>query len=100
VSATLAMVLSTQGLAPWPPAISSVWSVIALVLAALFIASNLSLQYGAARLPANVTSVVMLSEVVFASVSAIALGGGHLTVPLLMGGGLIIGAALLAASNS
>jgi drug/metabolite transporter (DMT)-like permease len=100
VSATLAMVLSTQGLAPWPPAMFGVWAVIALVLAALFIASNLSLQYGAARLPANVTSIVMLSEVVFASVSAIALGGGHLTTPLLMGGGLIIGAALLAASNS
>jgi drug/metabolite transporter (DMT)-like permease len=100
VSATLASVLSSQGLASWPPALSGSWAVIALVLAGLFIFSNLSLQFGAARLPANVTSVVMLSEVLFASASAMALGGGHLTAPLVMGGGLIIGAAVLAASGS
>jgi drug/metabolite transporter (DMT)-like permease len=99
VSATLASVLSSQGMAPWPSAISGGWAVIALLLAAVFILSNLSLQYGASRLPANVTSVVMLSEVVFASASAVALGGGRLTVPLVMGGALIIGAALLAASQ-
>lgn len=75
-------------------------ALIALMLAGCFLVSNLSLQYGAARLPANVTSVVMLSEVVFASASAVALGGAGLTAPLLMGGGLIIGAALLAASRS
>jgi len=99
VSATLATVLSSRGLAPWPPAPGAWWVAVALGLAGMFILSNLSLQYGAARLPANVTSVVMLSEVVFASVSAVALGGGHLTAPLLTGGGLIIGAALLAASQ-
>jgi drug/metabolite transporter (DMT)-like permease len=76
------------------------WALIALVLAGFFLLSNLSLQYGAARLPANVTSVVMISEVLFASVSAVALGGGRLTAPLVMGGGLIVGAALLAASRS
>ena len=42
----------------------------------LFLAGNLALQYGAARLAANRTSVVMLTEVVFASASAIAFGGG------------------------
>jgi drug/metabolite transporter (DMT)-like permease len=99
VSATLAFTLSSQGMAPWPPALSGGWAMAALALAAVFITSNLSLQYGAARLPANVTSVVMLSEVVFASASAVALGGGTLTVPLVMGGALIIGAALLAASQ-
>lgn len=100
VSATFATGLSLNGLAPWPPPLSWPWVVIALMLAGLFIFSNLSLQFGAARLPANVTSVVMLSEVVFASASAIALGGGHLTAPLVMGGVLIIGAALLATSCS
>jgi len=100
VSAALASVLSSKGLAPWPPPLSGAWAVIALVLAGLFIFSNLSLQFGAARLPANVTSVVMLCEVVFASASAIALGAGQMTAPLAMGGGLIIGAALLAASGS
>jgi hypothetical protein len=39
----------------------------------------------------------MLTEVLFASVSAIALGGGELTGRLALGGALIVGAAALAA---
>jgi drug/metabolite transporter (DMT)-like permease len=62
----------------------------------LFLASNLALQYGAARLSANTTAVVMVSEVLFASVSAVLLGAGALSVPLVAGGVLIVGAALLA----
>ena len=66
-------------------------------LTVLFLAGNLSLQYGAARLAANRTSVVMLTEVVFASASAIAFGGGTLTARVALGGGLIVASALLAA---
>jgi len=39
----------------------------------------------------------MVTEVVFASVSAVWLGAGTLSPQLLAGGGLIVGAALLAA---
>ncbi len=39
----------------------------------------------------------MLTEVLFASVSAVALGAGTLDLRLGVGGGAIIGAALLAA---
>ncbi len=99
VAGTLACTLAATQHLPWPPGPSPGWLLIALVLAGLFLLSNLALQFGAARLPANVTSVVMLSEVVFASGSAIALGGGQLTMPLLLGGGLIVGAAVLAASG-
>jgi len=99
VAGALAGTLARQGRVPWPPAPQAGWALLALVLATLFLLSNLALQFGAARLPANVTSVVMLSEVVFASASAIALGGGQLTTPLLAGGGLIVGAAVLAASG-
>ena len=53
--------------------------------------------HGAARLPANTTAVIMLTEVVFASASALALGAGSLTPALMLGGGLIVGAAVLAA---
>jgi drug/metabolite transporter (DMT)-like permease len=67
----------------------------ALALGALFLASNLTLQYGAARLSANATAVVMVSEVLFASVSAVLLGAGQLSLPLLLGGALIVSAALL-----
>ena len=39
----------------------------------------------------------MLTEVVFASASAIAFGGGTLTARVALGGGLIVASALLAA---
>jgi drug/metabolite transporter (DMT)-like permease len=98
VAAAVAATLAARAAAPWPPAPQPGWLALASVLALVFLASNLMLQYGASRLPANVTSVVMLSEVVFASASALALGGGVLTLPLVAGGGLIVGAALLAAA--
>ena len=50
-----------------------------------------------ARLPANRTAVVMLTEVVFASLSAVALGGGTLTARLALGGAFIVVSAVLAA---
>jgi drug/metabolite transporter (DMT)-like permease len=59
--------------------------------------SNLALQYGASRLDAHTTAVVMISEVLFASASALAWGAGQLTPQVAAGGALIVGAALLAA---
>ncbi len=97
VSAVLAAVLAATGKVPWPVAPQAGWVWLALLMAGLFLVGNLALQYGAARLPANVTAVVMLTEVVFASVSALALGAGALSGQLLLGGGLILVAALLSA---
>jgi drug/metabolite transporter (DMT)-like permease len=97
VSGLLAVVLSAQGMMPWVPAPGWTWLAGAMLLSVSFLFGNLALQYGAARLPANVTSVVMLTEVVFASASALVLGGGTLTTPILTGGMLIVLAALLSA---
>ncbi len=97
VAAVLATTLALQGQVSWPPPAAPAWLIGAFALALLFLAGNLALQYGAARLPANVTSVVMLTEVLFASVSALLLGGGQLSTQLLVGGGLILCAALLSA---
>jgi drug/metabolite transporter (DMT)-like permease len=58
---------------------------------------NLALQYGAARLTASTTSLIMLTEVVFASTSSVLLGAGTLDLRTAMGGSLILAAALLAA---
>ena len=99
VAGVLATALAAQGRMPWPPAVQSGWLVMASVLSLLFLLSNLALQYGASRLPANVTSVVMISEVVVAAGSAVALGAGSFSVSLLLGGGLIVLAALLAATE-
>jgi drug/metabolite transporter (DMT)-like permease len=78
-----------------PPAAR--WMIGGALLAVVFMASNLALQYGASRLPANATAVIMITEVLFASASALALGGGTLSARVALGGALIMAAALLAA---
>lgn len=97
VAGGLATLLAAQGTVPALPPPRPDWMVGALLLGIVFMAGNLSLQFGAARLPAQVTAVVMLTEVLFASASALALGAGTLDAGLLLGGAAIVGAALLAA---
>ena len=97
VAGVLALVLSAGGSVAAPPAPAAGWIAGAAAMGLAFLAGNLALQYGAARLPANVTAVVMITEVLFASVSAVLLGAGALTLPLAVGGALIVTATLLAA---
>jgi drug/metabolite transporter (DMT)-like permease len=80
---------------PWPSA--PAWGLPLALLSLWFMASNLALQYGAARLRASTTSVVMVSEVLFASVSAVLLGAASLNATTVAGGVLIAAAAVLAA---
>jgi drug/metabolite transporter (DMT)-like permease len=97
VPAVAALALGAAGLVAPPPAAAPGWVAGVVALAVVFLVGNLALQYGAARLPANATSVVMVSEVVFAAGSAVALGAGVLTSQMGAGGALILAAALLAA---
>jgi drug/metabolite transporter (DMT)-like permease len=75
---------------------ASAWAPWVLGLSAAFLISNFALQYGAARLSAHTTAMVMMSEVVFASVSSVALGASTLSWRVGLGGGMIVLAALLA----
>jgi drug/metabolite transporter (DMT)-like permease len=84
---------SSRGGIPALPAPQLAWVLVAVALTAAFLAGNLALQYGAARLPAHTTALVMLSEVVFASLSSVWLGAAALTPGVLAGGALIVGAA-------
>ena len=97
VAGLLALLLSTQGHTPWPPVPAPLWMLGSIGLGLVFVGANLALQYGASRLPAHVTAVVMVSEIVFASFSAVALGAAQLTPQLLLGGALIVGATVLSA---
>ena len=97
VAGALALSLSTASSVAWPPAPQPFWLLPLAMLALAFLAANLALQYGAARLRANVTSVVMLTEIVFASVSAVLLGDQVLTLQMVIGGAFILAAALLSA---
>lgn len=78
------------------PAPNWAWTGLALFISLAFLAGNLALQYGAAHLSASATSLIMLSEVVFASVSSVVLGTGELSTRTLLGGGLVLLASLLA----
>jgi drug/metabolite transporter (DMT)-like permease len=99
--ATGAAVIGTAlGLMTAPPAPSSAWVGVAILISLAFLAGNLALQYGASRLRASTTSLIMLSEVVFASASSVMLGAGELPARTLFGGGLIFLAVLLAAGSS
>lgn len=97
VAGALAALLGAAGTVALPPPPRPDWLLPALGLALAFLCANLALQYGASRLRANVTSVVMLTEVVFATASAVWLGDQLLTTPMWVGGALILAAALLSA---
>lgn len=85
----------TAGVVQALPSPDVAWVTLVLCLSAAFLLGNFSLQYGAAHLSASVTSLIMLSEVVFASVSSVVLGTAELTTRTLLGGGLIVLASVL-----
>lgn len=95
LTALAALAGTPSGLVVWPQDFA--WWPYALGLAVLLLASNLSLQFGAARLAASTTALVMLSEIVFATLSSVALGASELSTRKLLGGLLIVLAAALAA---
>lgn len=90
------LVLASQGLIPGWPAFDWGWLLLAGAMGLAFFAANLAMQYGASQIPVHLTSVVMLTEIVFASGSAVWFGGETLRPVVLVGGGLILLAALMA----
>ncbi|MDC6168652.1 DMT family transporter [Paucibacter sp. XJ19-41] len=97
VAGSAALLMGVQGLVPWPSLPGWIWLLPLTGMAVLFFFSNLALQYGAGRLPANVTAIVMLVEVPAAAISALWLGGGSLDLKTAIGGACIVAAAVLAA---
>ena len=97
VSAGVALAAQAAHLAA-PPALANWagWLPWALSLTAALLTGNMALQYGTAHLPAQTASLIMLAEVVFASVSSVALGAAALATGTLAGGAMILSAALLA----
>ena len=95
--ATLAALLGmSQQIVP-APALQIAGMPVLLALALAFMAGNAALQYGATRLAASATALVMLTEILFASGSAALLGAATFTPRIVLGGSLIVLAALLAA---
>jgi drug/metabolite transporter (DMT)-like permease len=97
LATTSALVGMGAGLVPAVPAPQVEWAAVGLALSLGFLASNIALQFGAARLDAHASALIMLSEIVFASVSSVALGAATLTARTIVGGGLILFAAVWSA---
>ena len=96
LASAAALLGMSQQIVPSPAlALAGVPMLIGLCIA--FLISNVALQYGAARLAASTTALVMLTEILFASGSAALLDAAEFPPRLLIGGGLIVLAALLAA---
>ena len=98
VLASVAAVIGMgAGLVPALPAPQLEWAVVGFALSLGFLASNMALQYGASRLDAHASALIMLSEIVFASVSSVALGAATLAWRTVLGGALILLAAVWSA---
>jgi drug/metabolite transporter (DMT)-like permease len=86
---------SLPSLMPPSEASAAAWALVPLV--ALFLGlANFSLQYGGSRLPTQVTALIMLSEIVFAAVSAALVLGKQLSMAEWVGGLMIVSAAVWA----
>ncbi len=94
IAATLGMAL---GAVAAPPAPQAEWVGVGLALSLGFLASNVALQYGASRLDAHTSALIMLSEVVFASLSSVLLGAAEMTPRVAAGAALILAAAVWSA---
>jgi drug/metabolite transporter (DMT)-like permease len=87
----------TQGIVTALPAPAPQWLLLAALMSLAVLAANFALQYGAARLSAHSTALIMLSEVVFASASSVWLSAAQPDARTLVGGALILLAAALSA---
>lgn len=96
MSAAVATLGMAQGFVPLPQLQAPGWPLLVL-LGVAFLIGNVGLQYGATRLPAQATALIMLSEVVFASVSSVALGAAQFTPRIAAGAALILAAAIWSA---
>src|SRR5690606_34357701 len=94
--AAFALAFTGAGLVSPPPAPEAGWMLAVAAFATALVLGNLGLQFGASRLPAEVTAVVLLGEVLVAAVSAVLIGGETIEPRTLAGGVLIMSAALAA----
>jgi drug/metabolite transporter (DMT)-like permease len=89
--------IAGAGTVPLPSNYGPQVIVLIIALGGAMLIANLALQYAAARLPVNTTSVVMLTEVVFAALSSVVLIGAVITPTMMVGGVLIVLSSVLSA---
>lgn len=100
LSAVLGLVFTGAGLMAWPPALSMTLLPTLALWSVLFLIAVFCLQYGASRLPANITALVMLTEILVAAVSSWVFGAADIRWQDLVGGALIISAPWLVSGKA
>lgn len=94
----LAALLLLTGVEAWPVAVSgTAWGAIALYACGWLLFANLGAQYGVTHLEAGRAAIILLMELLTAVVSASLIGGERMDGWEIVGGGLILSAALLEA---
>ena len=96
-SALLGGLLLQLGAIAVPPAPRVAWLLPVGLLGCALVAGGFGLQYGAARLSAGLTALVMMLEIVFASLSSALLGASHPGLHAAAGGALIAAGVLFGA---
>lgn len=86
------------GVAAWPQAAgTTAWGAVALYAVAWLLFANLGAQYGVTHLEAGQASIIMIMELVVSVVSATLIGNETMDGWEMLGGGLILVAALIEA---
>jgi len=91
---------TSLGVVPALPDAAPDWIVPVVLWGTALMLANWALQFGATRLPAGTTALVMLCEVLFASGSSVLAGAAQPSASTWAGGALIISVSLLAALPS
>lgn len=91
---------TSLGAVPALPDAAPAWIVPVVLWGTALTLANWALQFGATRLPAGTTALVMLCEVLFASGSSVLAGAAQPSASTWAGGALIISVSLLAALQS
>lgn len=95
LSGLLGALFAGFGMMQWPTALNMMVIPTLAAWSVLFLVAVVCLQYGVSRLPANISSLIMLTEILAATVSAWALGATEIGARELIGGALIISAPWL-----
>lgn len=97
----LSGLLLLLGVEAWPAeAGAAAWGTVALYAVAWLLLANLGAQYGVTHLEAGRASIIMIMELVVAVVSATLIGNETMNGWEMLGGGLILVAALIEAMRS
>jgi drug/metabolite transporter (DMT)-like permease len=94
----LAVVLIASGVQAWPASPSSgAWLALVAYAVAWLLLANLGSQWGVTHLEAGRASIIIIMELITAVVSATLIGGETLSVVEMLGGLMILAAALIEA---